>query len=73
MKAVKRPVLMDREARRRLLFAPIGVVYHGAKSWSGHTTINEQDNSPRKFNSGSEYATDFRRRLRLHTNDEGDD
>ena len=68
----RRPVLMDRAARRRLLFAPIGVVYHGAKSWGGHTTIDEGDNT-RKGSSNSEYAADFRRRSRLHANDEGDE
>ena len=68
----KHPQLMERAARRRLLFAPIGVVYHGAKSWGGHTTIDEGDNT-RKGSSNSEHAADFRRRSRLHANDEGEE
>jgi len=67
------PPLMSREQRRRLLFAPIGMVQHwGGRSWSGATTIDEGDNT-RKGSSNSEYAADFRRRSRLHTNDEGDE
>ena len=66
------PKLMSREARRKLLFAPIGVHYYGAKSWGGHTTIDEGDN-PRKESSPTEYVAKFRRKSNVDMWDEGDE
>ena len=63
------PPLMDRAARRRLLFAPIAVHRFGGHSWGGHTTIDEGDNT-RKGSSNSEYVAEFRRRSRLNEEDE---
>ena len=64
----KRPVLIDRATRRRILFAPIGVVYHGAKSWGGHTTIDEEVEKPQS--TRGEYVREFRRRSGLLGEDE---
>jgi hypothetical protein len=49
------PALMDRDARRRLLFAPINVHHYGGKGHGG-TTIMEKDSIQTRYDSDRAYG-----------------
>ncbi len=47
------PPLMDREARRKLLFAPISITSSGGRVWGG-TAVIDQDTNTRLHTPGTD-------------------
>ncbi len=60
------PLLLDRAARRAVLFAPIGVNTYGGQSWGGHNHQEEPGENPYRGYSVGEYVTEFKRRSRVN-------